>query len=167
VGCVLRGKPPRRLRAAPLHRGDMVWRGVRPRTARGRRQGLPCPARHCEAPGRLRYARCYRCEAIQCRRDIIRLTYRRRLRQPWIASPHIINYVSQVRWRLRNDGAPGAHHGQGVALPRAGTALPGRGVAPPTRRDGAPRAGRCPAHAYPAPAYPAPAYPAPCAGGRV
>ncbi|MDR0936791.1 MAG: hypothetical protein LBM98_08935 [Oscillospiraceae bacterium] len=40
-------------------------------------------------------------------------TYRRILRQPWIASPHIINYVSQVRRRLRNDG-------QGVALPRPG-----------------------------------------------
>ncbi|MDR0935342.1 MAG: hypothetical protein LBM98_01525 [Oscillospiraceae bacterium] len=40
--------------------------------------------------------------------------YRRRLRQPWIASPHIINYVSQVRWRLRKDGAPWAHHGRGV-----------------------------------------------------
>ncbi|MDR0937038.1 MAG: hypothetical protein LBM98_10195, partial [Oscillospiraceae bacterium] len=26
------------------------------------------------------------------------------LRQPWIASPRFINYVSQVRWRLRNDG---------------------------------------------------------------
>ncbi|MDR0935747.1 MAG: hypothetical protein LBM98_03585 [Oscillospiraceae bacterium] len=34
-------------------------------------------------------------------------TYRRVLRQPWIASPHIINYVSQVRRRLRKDGAPG------------------------------------------------------------
>ncbi|MDR0935175.1 MAG: hypothetical protein LBM98_00665 [Oscillospiraceae bacterium] len=33
------------------------------------------------------------------------------LRQPWIASPHFINYVSQVRWRLRKDG-------QGAALPR-------------------------------------------------
>ncbi|MDR0935601.1 MAG: hypothetical protein LBM98_02840 [Oscillospiraceae bacterium] len=39
-------------------------------------------------------------------------TYRRILRQPWIASPHIINYVSQVRWRLRKDG-------QGKPRPRA------------------------------------------------
>ncbi|MDR0935861.1 MAG: hypothetical protein LBM98_04180 [Oscillospiraceae bacterium] len=31
-------------------------------------------------------------------------TYRRVLRQPWIALPHNIPYVSQVRWRLRNDG---------------------------------------------------------------
>jgi hypothetical protein len=31
-------------------------------------------------------------------------TYRRIVRQPWIASPHFINYVSQVRWRLRKDG---------------------------------------------------------------
>ncbi|MDR0935886.1 MAG: hypothetical protein LBM98_04305 [Oscillospiraceae bacterium] len=52
----------------------------------------------------MRYVQCYRCEAIQCREGNIRLTYRRILRQPWIASPHIINYVSQVRWRLRNDG---------------------------------------------------------------
>jgi hypothetical protein len=29
-------------------------------------------------------------------------------------------YVSQVRWRLRKDGAPRAHHGQGVALPSTG-----------------------------------------------
>ncbi|MDR0936357.1 MAG: hypothetical protein LBM98_06760, partial [Oscillospiraceae bacterium] len=54
-----------------------------------------------------RYVQGYRCEAIQCRERNIRTTYRRILRQPWIASPHIINYVSQVRWRLRKDGAPG------------------------------------------------------------
>ncbi|MDR0935641.1 MAG: hypothetical protein LBM98_03040 [Oscillospiraceae bacterium] len=35
---------------------------------------------------------------------------RRCLRQPWIASPRFINYVSRVRWRLRKDG-------QGNALP--------------------------------------------------
>ncbi|MDR0935943.1 MAG: hypothetical protein LBM98_04590 [Oscillospiraceae bacterium] len=55
----------------------------------------------------MRYVLCYRCEAIQCRGGNIRPTYRKCLRQPWIASPHFINYVSQVRWRLRNDGAPG------------------------------------------------------------
>ncbi|MDR0937151.1 MAG: hypothetical protein LBM98_10760 [Oscillospiraceae bacterium] len=60
--------------------------------------------RHCEAPVRPRYVGRYRCEAIQCRGDNIRSTYRTILRQPWIASPHFINYVSQVRWRLRNDG---------------------------------------------------------------
>ncbi|MDR0935195.1 MAG: hypothetical protein LBM98_00765 [Oscillospiraceae bacterium] len=60
----------------------------------------------------MRYVQCYRCEAIQCREDNIRLTYLRCLRQPWIASPHFINYVSQVRWRLRKDG-------QGDALPSA------------------------------------------------
>ncbi|MDR0935262.1 MAG: hypothetical protein LBM98_01105 [Oscillospiraceae bacterium] len=38
---------------------------------------------------------------------------RRCLRQPWIASPHIIDYVSQVRRRLRKDG-------QGKALPCPG-----------------------------------------------
>ncbi|MDR0937662.1 MAG: hypothetical protein LBM98_13385, partial [Oscillospiraceae bacterium] len=69
--------------------------------------------RLCEAPESPRYAPRYRCEAIQCRGDNIRLTYRRILRQPWIASPHIINYVSRVRWRLRKDG-------QGEALPCPG-----------------------------------------------
>ncbi|MDR0936838.1 MAG: hypothetical protein LBM98_09175 [Oscillospiraceae bacterium] len=29
-------------------------------------------------------------------------------------------YVSQVQWRLRKDGAPRAHHGQGNALPCPG-----------------------------------------------
>ncbi|MDR0935220.1 MAG: hypothetical protein LBM98_00895 [Oscillospiraceae bacterium] len=52
----------------------------------------------------MRYVGRYRCEAIQCRGDNIRSMYRRVLRQPWIASPHFINYVSQVRWRLRKDG---------------------------------------------------------------
>ncbi|MDR0936172.1 MAG: hypothetical protein LBM98_05760 [Oscillospiraceae bacterium] len=37
----------------------------------------------------MRYVQGYRCEAIQCRGDNIRLAYRRCLRQPWIASPHI------------------------------------------------------------------------------
>ncbi|MDR0936648.1 MAG: hypothetical protein LBM98_08215 [Oscillospiraceae bacterium] len=36
----------------------------------------------------MRYVERYRCEAIQCRGDNIRTTYRRILRQPWIASPH-------------------------------------------------------------------------------
>ncbi|MDR0936356.1 MAG: hypothetical protein LBM98_06755 [Oscillospiraceae bacterium] len=45
--------------------------------------------RLCEAPVSPRYVQCYRCEAIQCRGDNIRTTYRRVLRQPWIASPHI------------------------------------------------------------------------------
>ncbi|MDR0936348.1 MAG: hypothetical protein LBM98_06715 [Oscillospiraceae bacterium] len=45
-------------------------------------------ARLCEAPVSPRYAECYRCEAIQCRGDNIRLTYLKLLRQPWIASPH-------------------------------------------------------------------------------
>ncbi|MDR0936059.1 MAG: hypothetical protein LBM98_05180 [Oscillospiraceae bacterium] len=52
----------------------------------------------------MRYVGRYRHEAIQCRGDNIRSTYRRIVRQPWIASPHFIDYVSQVRWRLRNDG---------------------------------------------------------------
>ncbi|MDR0936054.1 MAG: hypothetical protein LBM98_05155 [Oscillospiraceae bacterium] len=36
----------------------------------------------------MRYVGRYRCEAIQCRGETIRTTYRRILRQPWIASPH-------------------------------------------------------------------------------
>ncbi|MDR0937248.1 MAG: hypothetical protein LBM98_11265 [Oscillospiraceae bacterium] len=36
----------------------------------------------------MRYVPSYRCEAIQCREDNIQTTYRRLLRQPWIASPH-------------------------------------------------------------------------------
>ncbi|MDR0936037.1 MAG: hypothetical protein LBM98_05070 [Oscillospiraceae bacterium] len=54
---------------------------------------------------------------------------RRCLRQPWIASPHIINYVSQVRRRLRKDG-------QGEALPCPGAMRRdgGRGLRPRTAR---------------------------------
>ncbi|MDR0937397.1 MAG: hypothetical protein LBM98_12040 [Oscillospiraceae bacterium] len=64
-------------------------------------------------------------------------TYRRCLRQPWIASPHIIDYVSQVRWRLRKDG-------QGVSPALSRRTAPGRwtgdasahgaGHPPPLRR---------------------------------
>ncbi|MDR0936703.1 MAG: hypothetical protein LBM98_08490 [Oscillospiraceae bacterium] len=62
--------------------------------------------------------------------------YRRCLRQPWIASPRFINYVSQVRWRLRKDG-------QGEALPCPGAPRrdggrglrnPGEASLAPTRR---------------------------------
>ncbi|MDR0936416.1 MAG: hypothetical protein LBM98_07055 [Oscillospiraceae bacterium] len=52
--------------------------------------------RLCEAPVSLRYAERYRCEAIQCREDNLRTTYRRILRQP----------------------------GLGFALPRAGAISP-------------------------------------------
>ncbi|MDR0936979.1 MAG: hypothetical protein LBM98_09885 [Oscillospiraceae bacterium] len=94
--------------------------------------------RLCEAPVSPRYVGRYRCEAIQCRERNIRTTYRRILRQPWIASPHIINYVSQVRRRLRNDGAPkGAPRaGQRPALSRR--IAPGQwtGLRPRTARGG-------------------------------
>jgi hypothetical protein len=114
--------------------GGVVPRAVRGRVPRppsrrnapGQGRATPCPGcavpahRLCEAPVSPRYVRCYRCEAIQCRECNIRSTYRRILRQPWIASPHIIDYVSQVRRRLRNDGAPRAHPGQGFALPCPG-----------------------------------------------
>ncbi|MDR0937675.1 MAG: hypothetical protein LBM98_13455 [Oscillospiraceae bacterium] len=102
--------------------------------------------RLCEAPVSPRYVQCYRCEAIQCREDNIRPTsyvptYLRLLRQPWIASPHIINYVSQVRRRLRKDGqgealpCPGAMRrdgGRGCAAHGAG--IPPRRYAPPLPR---------------------------------
>ncbi|MDR0935608.1 MAG: hypothetical protein LBM98_02875 [Oscillospiraceae bacterium] len=69
------------------------------------------PARHCEAPVSLRYVGCYRREAIQCRGDNIRPT-------SYVLRPYVSEtttstldcfaayqwYVSQVRWRLRNDG---------------------------------------------------------------
>ncbi|MDR0935357.1 MAG: hypothetical protein LBM98_01600 [Oscillospiraceae bacterium] len=60
-GCALRGEPPRRLRAAPLPRGEWVWTGVlgldcfarlamTVRRDEGRRTGAgQRPARHCEA----------------------------------------------------------------------------------------------------------------------
>ncbi|MDR0937287.1 MAG: hypothetical protein LBM98_11465 [Oscillospiraceae bacterium] len=89
---------------------NFVGAGFKPALVRGVRRAAH---RHCEAPVRPRYVGRYRCEAIQCREHNIRTTYRRILRQPWIASPHIINYVSQVRWRLRKDG-------QGFALPCPG-----------------------------------------------
>jgi hypothetical protein len=53
-------------------------------------------------------------------------TYRRILRQPWIASPHFINYVSQVRRRLRKDG-------QGSPAPAHGAGKPPRRRAPEGR----------------------------------
>ncbi|MDR0937556.1 MAG: hypothetical protein LBM98_12845 [Oscillospiraceae bacterium] len=92
---VCNAAPPASAEAPPSKEGGFRgWDGgcVRARRGakRGRRQGLPCPARHCEAPVSLRYVGRYRCEAIQCRGDNIRLAYRRPLRQPWIASPHII-----------------------------------------------------------------------------
>ncbi|MDR0936651.1 MAG: hypothetical protein LBM98_08230 [Oscillospiraceae bacterium] len=93
-------------------RGD-VGAGFKPALPRISEAPAPVNPRHCEAPVRLQYVERYRCEAIQCRGDNIRTTYRRIVRQPWIASPHIINYVSQVRWRLRKDG-------QGDALPCPG-----------------------------------------------
>ncbi|MDR0935915.1 MAG: hypothetical protein LBM98_04450 [Oscillospiraceae bacterium] len=92
-----------------------VWTGLRPTSAsrrRARGQGRS-PARHCEAPVSPRYVGRYRCEAIQCRGDNIRLTscvlrltsyvsYNSTSTVDCFAAFH--RYVSQVRWRLRNDG---------------------------------------------------------------
>ncbi|MDR0935452.1 MAG: hypothetical protein LBM98_02085 [Oscillospiraceae bacterium] len=71
------------------------------------------PARHCEAPVSTRYVQCYRCEAIQCRGDNIRTTYRRTTTSTLDCFAAFHRYVSQVRWRLRKDG-------QGEALPCPG-----------------------------------------------
>ncbi|MDR0937239.1 MAG: hypothetical protein LBM98_11220 [Oscillospiraceae bacterium] len=55
----------------------------------------------------MRYVQCYRCEAIQCREDNIRPNV------SWVPTSTLDCfaayqwYVSRVRWRLRNDGAPG------------------------------------------------------------
>ncbi|MDR0937712.1 MAG: hypothetical protein LBM98_13650 [Oscillospiraceae bacterium] len=115
-----------------------VGAGFKPALTRAVR--LPCHApcawcavqahRHCEAPVSPRYVQGYRCEAIQCRGRNLRLTYLGCLRQPWIASPRFINYVSQMRWRLRKDG-------QGFALPCSGALRRdgGRGLRPRTARD--------------------------------
>ncbi|MDR0936061.1 MAG: hypothetical protein LBM98_05190 [Oscillospiraceae bacterium] len=76
----LRGYNPRNLRPTPIPSVE----GCRPQAA-GWFPGAV--RRHCEAPPRPRYVGRYRCEAIQCRGDNIRLAYRTILRQPWIASP--------------------------------------------------------------------------------
>ncbi|MDR0937106.1 MAG: hypothetical protein LBM98_10535 [Oscillospiraceae bacterium] len=76
--------------------------------------------RHCEAPVSPRYVGRYRCEAIQCREDNIRLTYRRIVRQPWIASLRFI----------------GAYRKCGGGFAKTGRALPCPAPC------GAPRAGR-------------------------
>ncbi|MDR0935415.1 MAG: hypothetical protein LBM98_01890 [Oscillospiraceae bacterium] len=68
--------------------------------------------------------------------------YRTILRQTWIASPHIINYVSQVRRRLRKDGqgealpCPGAERrdgGRGYVRARRGETTPALRATPPKR----------------------------------
>ncbi|MDR0935088.1 MAG: hypothetical protein LBM98_00230 [Oscillospiraceae bacterium] len=73
--------------------------------------------RLCEAPVSPRYVGRYRCEAIQCREDNIRLTsyvLRAYVSETTTSTldcfAAFLWYVSQVRWRLRNDG-------QGQALP--------------------------------------------------
>ncbi|MDR0936621.1 MAG: hypothetical protein LBM98_08080, partial [Oscillospiraceae bacterium] len=65
---------------------------------------VPAPCAVFASAAALTIRRAFRRAAIQCRGDNIQTTYRRCLRQPWIASPHNIHYVSQVRWRLRKDG---------------------------------------------------------------
>ncbi|MDR0936528.1 MAG: hypothetical protein LBM98_07615 [Oscillospiraceae bacterium] len=69
--------------------------------------------RLCEAPVSPRYVECYRCEAIQCREDNKRLTYRRTTTSTLDCFAAFQCYVSQVRRRLRKDG-------QGEALPCPG-----------------------------------------------
>ncbi|MDR0936855.1 MAG: hypothetical protein LBM98_09260, partial [Oscillospiraceae bacterium] len=59
--------------------------------------------------------------------------------QPWIASPHNIHYVSQVRWRLRKDGL-----GEAQPCPGAMRRDGGRGLRPRTARGHHPGATRHP-----------------------
>ncbi|MDR0936211.1 MAG: hypothetical protein LBM98_05985 [Oscillospiraceae bacterium] len=66
----------------------------------------------------MRYVECYRCEAIQCRGDNIRLTYRRVLRQPWIASPHTDLRNSTMRAFRRPRRTGFAMTGAGASLIR-------------------------------------------------
>ncbi|MDR0937391.1 MAG: hypothetical protein LBM98_12010 [Oscillospiraceae bacterium] len=80
---------------------------------------MPCPARHCEAPVSPRYVGRYRCEAIQCRGDNIRM-YRRCLRQPWIASPRFNGTYRKCGGGFAKTVRRRAHHGQGAALPCPG-----------------------------------------------
>ncbi|MDR0935647.1 MAG: hypothetical protein LBM98_03070 [Oscillospiraceae bacterium] len=82
----------------------------------------------------MRYVGCSRCEAIQCRGDNIRTTYRRCLRQPWIASPHLMG-------TYRECGGGFAKTGWAKPSPprtaRAGASLLrgfGRGLRPRTAR---------------------------------
>ncbi|MDR0935224.1 MAG: hypothetical protein LBM98_00915 [Oscillospiraceae bacterium] len=96
------GAPPRRARGcAHVHRPGAV-------------------RRLCEAPVSLRYVQCYRCEAIQCRERNIRPTYRRIVRQPWIASPHIIATYRKCGGGFAKTGraAPCPPTGAGASLLR-------------------------------------------------
>ncbi|MDR0935054.1 MAG: hypothetical protein LBM98_00055 [Oscillospiraceae bacterium] len=61
----------------------------------------------------MRYVGRYRCEAIQCRGDNIRIMYRRGTTSTLDCFAAFQCYVSQVRWRLRKDG-------QGQAQPCPG-----------------------------------------------
>ncbi|MDR0936438.1 MAG: hypothetical protein LBM98_07165 [Oscillospiraceae bacterium] len=72
--------------------------------------------RLCEAPVSLRYVGRYRCEAIQCRGGNLRPYVSQTTTSTLDCFAAFQCYVSQVRWRLRNDG-------QGEALPLRGRAL--------------------------------------------
>ncbi|MDR0935232.1 MAG: hypothetical protein LBM98_00955 [Oscillospiraceae bacterium] len=69
--------------------------------------------RLCEAPVSLRYAQCYRCEAIQCREDNIRICGLRH----WIASPVSILRISRFpRLAKTAHDAPGRRGGRGLRV---------------------------------------------------
>ncbi|MDR0936515.1 MAG: hypothetical protein LBM98_07550 [Oscillospiraceae bacterium] len=118
---------------------------------RGGVAGKPRPARPTHVPApcavfasatALTIRRTYRRAAIQCRERNIRTTYRRVLRQPWIASPHFIGTYRKCGGgfakTVRRDGAPRA--GQSPALSRRNA--PGRwtGLRPRTARGNHPAA---------------------------
>ncbi|MDR0936208.1 MAG: hypothetical protein LBM98_05970 [Oscillospiraceae bacterium] len=79
----------------------------------------------------MRYVGRYRCEAIQCRGDNIRSTYRRTTTSTLDCFAAYQGYVSQVRWRLRKDG-----QGEAQPCPGAMRRDGGRGLRPRTAREG-------------------------------
>ncbi|MDR0935068.1 MAG: hypothetical protein LBM98_00125 [Oscillospiraceae bacterium] len=129
-------------RFPPLKRGALEGRtGVAPYVLRP----TPCALRPgavrrlCEAPVRPRYVERYRCEAIQCRGDNIRTTYRRILRQPWIASPHIIATYRKCGGGFAMTGAGASLiRWQDVSTPRTAREPPRRADAPPVLLSKAP-----------------------------
>ncbi|MDR0935571.1 MAG: hypothetical protein LBM98_02680 [Oscillospiraceae bacterium] len=71
----------------------------------------------------MRYVPIYRCEAIQCREDNIRTTYRRVLRQPWIASPHFIGTYRKCGGGFAKTVRRGRTTGRALPCPLRGRAL--------------------------------------------
>ncbi|MDR0935202.1 MAG: hypothetical protein LBM98_00805 [Oscillospiraceae bacterium] len=89
-------------------RGNVSVRGA------GRRQGLPCPARHCEAPISPRYVQRYRCEAIQCRGDNIQRI------AGYYVNPGLLRRISLTTYRKCGGGFAKTGRASPCPFPRAG-----------------------------------------------